>query len=317
MTTPTTPAAPAALRETLEALHAAYRDLRDGQVASYIPELAKADPDDFAIAVCTPDGTLEAVGDARKPFTIQSVSKPITYGLALDGYGRDYVLTRVGVEPTGDAFNAISLDQASKRPHNPMINAGAIALAAMVPGASPTDRLTHMLEAFDRYVGHKVHVDLPVYISEKTTGHRNRAIAHLMLQFGMLDANVDDALDLYFQQCAILVDCQDLAVMAATLANGGVNPRSGERAVKAEHVKDILSVMYTCGMYDYSGEWVYRVGLPAKSGVGGGIIAVAPGRYGIAVYSPRLDARGNSVRGIQVCRELAERWGLHLFAGGA
>jgi glutaminase len=154
---------------------------------------------------------------------------------------------------------------------------------------------------------------MAVFTSERATGHRNRAIAHLMLNFGMIDDRLEEGLDLYFKQCSILVTCRDLAVMAATLANRGVNPVSGERALPVEYVRDVLSVMYTCGMYDFSGEWAYRVGLPAKSGVSGGILAVVPGQAGIGVFSPRLDARGNSVRGIRVCEELAERFGLHVF----
>jgi glutaminase len=305
--------APAELQAALDELHARFAPLKDGHVATYIPELAKADPDAFAISVCTADGRTYHAGDVEAAFTIQSIAKPFTYGMALDDHGRDYVLSRVGVEPTGDAFNSITLDEASKRPYNPMVNAGAIATASMVRGANPTDRLNRVLEAFARYMGRKASVDVSVYMSEKTTGHRNRAIAHLMLNFGMLDAHVDEALDLYFQQCAMLVTSRDLAVMAATLANDGANPLTNDRAVESRYVKDILSVMYTCGMYDYTGEWVYRVGLPAKSGVGGGIIAVVPRQLGIAVYSPRLDARGNSVRGIEVCKALSERFGLHLF----
>jgi glutaminase len=298
----------------LNELHCKFKELASGTVASYIPELAKADPNWFAIVACTPDGQVYEVGDFDQLFTIQSVSKPFVFGMGLNDHGREFVNARVGVEPTGDAFNShITLDQASKRPHNPMVNAGAIAMASLVKGGSPTERLNHMLDTFSRYVGHKVNVDMSVFMSERSTGHRNRAIAHLMLNFGMIDSNVDEVLDLYFQQCSILVNCRDLAVMAATLANNGVNPLTGERAVDQQYIKDILSVMYTCGMYDYSGEWVYRVGLPAKSGVGGGIIAVVPQQLGIAVFSPLLDPRGNSVRGIEVCKELSQRFRLHLF----
>jgi glutaminase len=224
----------------------------------------------------------------------------------------------VGVEPTGDAFNSlIRLDEKSKRPHNPMINAGAIATAGMIDGADSTARLKQLLEMFRRYIGHEVHVDVSVFVSEKTTGHRNRAIGHLMLNFGMIDANVDETLDLYFQQCSMLVNAGDLATIAATLANGGVNPVTGERAIEARYVRDVLSVMYTCGMYDYSGNWAYSVGLPAKSGVGGGIIAVVPGKLGIGIFSPPLDERGNSVRGIKVCQAMVEDLGLHVFEHGA
>ncbi|MEB3196151.1 MAG: glutaminase A, partial [Candidatus Sericytochromatia bacterium] len=293
------PPDPQQLQAALSELLVEFRDLREGQVPAYIPELAKVDPDGFAIVACNAEGQLCGVGEVDQLFTIQSISKPFVYGLGLDDHGRDFVNRRVGVEPTGDAFNSIiTLDERSKRPHNPMVNAGAIAMASLIPGENPTERLNRLLDTFGRYVGHRVNVDMSVFMSERTTGHRNRAIAHLMLNFGMIDAQVDEALDLYFQQCAIMVTCRDLAVMAATLANQGINPLTGVRAVQPNHIKDILSVMYTCGMYDYSGEWVYRVGLPAKSGVGGGIIAVVPGRWGLAVFSPRLDSRGNSVRGI-------------------
>jgi glutaminase len=166
---------------------------------------------------------------------------------------------------------------------------------------------------FGRYAGREIFVNMPVFVSEKTTGHRNRAIAHLMLNFGMISENLTDSLDLYFQQCSLMVNCHDLAVIAATLANGGRNPLTGEQAVEPRYIQDILSVMYSCGMYDFSGEWSYSVGLPAKSGVGGGILAVVPGRLGIGVFSPPLDARGNSLRGIRVCTELSQKFGLHIF----
>jgi glutaminase len=302
------------LQQYLEDLYHAYAPLRDGAVADYIPELASADPRWFAICIATVDGQIFQVGDYAQPFTIQSVSKPFMYGLALQDHGRAHILTKIGVEPTGDAFNAIILDERSKRPYNPMVNAGAIATASLIAGADPTERLKRVLGMARRYAGRDLQIDAAVFTSERTTGHRNRAIAHLMRNFEMIGPDIDAALDLYFQQCSLLVTCRDLAVMAATLANGGVNPLSGDQALEGGYVKDVLSVMSTCGMYDFSGEWAYQVGLPAKSGVGGGIIAVAPGRMGIGVFSPLLDARGNSVRGVRVCADLSERFGLHLFA---
>jgi glutaminase len=307
------------LRAELKALHERYAALDEGDIATYIPELAKADPSWFGICVVTAEGETFAFGDVAQAFTIQSISKPFVYGLALQTHGREATLARVGVEPTGDAFNSIvKLDEKSKRPHNPMVNAGAIAAASLITGSDPVQRLNRLLDTFRRYVGHDVNVDMAVFTSERATGHRNRAIAHLMRNFGMIGDDIEESLDLYFKQCSILVNCRDLAVMAATLANDGVNPLTGEHAVDGTYVRDILSVMYTCGMYDYAGEWAYRVGLPAKSGVSGGVIAVAPRRAGIAVFSPRLDERGNSVRGIKVCEELSHRFGLHLFeAGGA
>jgi glutaminase len=297
----------------LNDLHSKYKLLQDGAVANYIPELAKVNPDLFSICVVTVNGEVYEVGDFKRLFTIQSISKVFAYGLALSDCGRDYVLTRVGVEPTGDAFNAIVLDEQSKRPYNPMVNAGAIATTSLIQGANPTERLNRVLDMFRRYLGHDVFVDMSVFTSERSTGHRNRAMAHLMLNFGMIDHNIEESLDLYFQQCAVMVNCQDLAVMAATLANKGINPITKEQAVDSRYIKDILSVMHTCGMYNFAGEWAYKVGIPAKSGVSGGIIAVVPGKMGIAVFSPLLDVRGNSVRGVKVCEELSFQLGLHLF----
>jgi glutaminase len=297
----------------IQDLHLKYKPLRDGAVAKYIPELAKVNPDLFSICVITVDGQVYEVGDYNHLFTIQSISKVFVYGMALEEHGRDYVLTRVGVEPTGDAFNAIILDEKSKRPYNPMVNAGAIATTSLIKGSGPTERLNRMLDMFQRYIGHDIFVDISVFMSERTTGHRNRAMAHLMRNFGMIDDKIDEALDLYFQQCSLMVTCHDLALMAGTLANKGINPITKEQAVKTCYVKDILSVMYTCGMYNFAGEWVYKVGLPAKSGVSGGIIVVVPNQGGIGVFSPLLDANGNSVRGIRVCEELSQHFGLHLF----
>ncbi|XGV98317.1 MAG: glutaminase A [Leptolyngbya sp. BL-A-14] len=301
------------LQGFLNELHAKYKPIQDGAVANYIPELAKVDPESFGICVVTVDGQVFEVGDTHKLFTIQSASKPFVHGLTLEDCGREFVLSRVGVEPTGDSFNAIILDEQSGRPYNPMVNAGAIATAGLVKGENPTDKLNRVLDMFHRYIGRDVHVDMSVYTSERTTGHRNRAIAHLMLNFGMVNENLDDMLDLYFKQCSVMVNCRDLAIMGATLANNGVNPIIGVQALDSEYIKDVLSVMYTCGMYDYSGEWAYRVGVPAKSGVGGGIVAVVPKLLGIGVFSPRLDARGNSIRGVKVCEEMSSHFGLHAF----
>jgi glutaminase len=302
-------------RNYLKDLHSRYKGVDEGKVADYIPELAKANPNWFGIAVTTVSGTSFEVGDTQQQFTIQSVSKPFMFGLALEDRGRDFAQTRVGVEPTGDAFNSIiRLEEKSGRPYNPMINAGAIATAGMVHGAHLTERLNRMLDMFRRYSGRKLDVDMAVYTSERSTGHRNRALAHLMLNFNMVDSNIDDTLDLYFQQCSVLVNAHDLAVMGATLANGGVNPTTGERAILPEYVQDVLSVMYSCGMYDYAGEWLYTVGFPAKSGVGGGVVAVVPHTMGIAVFSPPLDQRGNSVRALRVCEAMSRELGLHMLS---
>ncbi len=301
------------VRGILRELHEKFLPTLDGKVADYIPELAKADPRWFGISIVTRHGQFVEVGDFRQMFTIQSISKPFVFGLALEDHGRDDVMRRVGVEPTGEAFNAIVLDESSNRPFNPMVNSGAIATADLIKGRDFPERVSRMIAMFGRYCGRQVHLDNTVFMSERLTGHRNRAIGHLMLNFGMVGERIEDSLELYFQQCSIQVNCHDLAVMGATLANGGVNPITGERAIEARYVKDLLSVMLTCGMYDYAGEWAYRVGIPAKSGVGGGIVAVLPGVAGIGIFSPALDPKGNSVRGLKVCEELSTRFGLHAF----
>ena len=306
----------APFRKTLQEIHAKYRDVDEGQVADYIPELALAKRDWFGISVVTVDGDVFQVGDSEQLFSIQSVSKPFVFGKALEDHGREAVLKKVGVEPTGEAFNSVVLDEVSNRPFNPLVNAGAIATTDLVGGKDFADRFKRILGMFSTYAGRELHIDNAVFLSERTTGHRNRAIAHLMLNFGMVSEHVEDSLELYFQQCGILVHAHDLAVMGATLANGGINPLTQQPAIEQQYVKDVLSIMLSCGMYDYAGEWAYRVGLPAKSGVGGGICAVVPGVCGIGIFSPPLDARGNSVRGILTCKELSDRFGLHVFEMG-
>ncbi|MEO1095964.1 MAG: glutaminase A [Cyanobacteria bacterium J06638_28] len=298
----------------LNSLYEQCRGLNTGTLASYIPELAKANPNWFAISIVTVDGRIFQVGDVEQQFTIQSMSKVFVYGMALEELGRDRLLAKVGVEPSGDPFNSIiRLDENSHRPDNPMINAGAIATTSLIQGENPTERLNRLLKMFRRYVGRDVYVDISTFLSERATGHRNRAIAHLMLNFGMIDEQIEAALDLYYQQCSVLVTCQDLATMAAALANSGKHPITGEQVLPTEYVRDLLSVMYTCGMYNFAGEWAYRVGIPAKSGVCGGILAVVPNQAGIAVFSPPLDANGNSVRGIKVFEALSREYGFHLF----
>ncbi len=297
----------------LRNLHEKYRDNMQGHLASYIPELTNADAKHFGIVLAAADGKSYATGDSEVLFTIQSISKPLVYGLALEDHGSDAVLKRVGVEPTGEAFNSIVMDELNNRPFNPMVNAGAIATTALIRGNGFEDRFKRILDMFSRYAGRQLTVDESVFESERATGHRNRAIAYLQLNSGMIEEPVSEHLDLYFRQCAILVSARDLAMMAATLANNGVNPLTNERAIAPEHVKTVLSVMASCGMYDYSGEWVYRVGLPAKSGVGGGIIAVLPGQFGVGTFSPLLDDHGNSHRGIEVCKELSQRFHLHVY----
>lgn len=308
--------ATAPFRDTLATLHEKHKPNLSGKVASYIPELAKADPQWFGISVISASGQVIETGDCQQPFSIQSISKPFVFGMALEDHGREHVLGKVSVEPSGEAFNSIVLDEETNRPFNPLVNSGAIATADLVQGKDFSERIRRLLAMFSRYLGREAFVDNAIFASERATGHRNRAIANLMLNFDMVEDRINDTLELYFQQCSILVNCHDLAVMGATLANGGVNPITGERALKAEHVKDVLSIMLSCGMYDYAGEWAFRVGVPAKSGVGGGIVAVVPGQFGIGIFSPSLDSKGNSVRGVLVCRELSERFGLHTFEAG-
>ena len=301
------------VQDLVDRLHAEYAGLSDGDVATYIPELAKANPDEFGVSLVTTDGRVFEAGDCDRQFTIQSISKPLTFGIALEELGQQAVSQHVGVEPSGDAFNSIELQPGSNRPHNPMVNSGAIAITAMLHARHGRATVDHLLARLSTLAGRPLSIDADVYESERRTGHRNRAIAHLLMNFDVLRSDADAALDVYFQQCAIQVTCRDLATMAATLSNMGRNPVTGESAYDVRSVKDILSIMFTCGMYDYSGHWAYRVGVPAKSGVGGGIIAVVNRQLGIGTYSPRLDPFGNSRRGVEVCAELAARLGLHVF----
>lgn len=307
------PSSRSPIQALLDSLHARYADFRDGEVATYIPELAKADPELFGICLATADGFVYEAGDSRHEFTIQSISKPFVYGLALDDHGAGRMLTKVGVEPSGDAFNAISLHKTTGRPLNPMINAGAIATTGQIRADTAEQRINRILEMFARYTGRPLQIDRAVYESESRTGHRNRAIGHLLRNFDVLEDDPMDAVDAYFRQCAISVRCVDLALMGATLANQGVNPVTGERAIEDAHVENVLSVMASCGMYDFSGGWIYNVGMPAKSGVAGGVLAVLPGQLGIGVFSPRLDEQGNSARAQKVCQDLSRVWQLHQF----
>ncbi len=299
----------------LRELHAKYLPLRDGKVYISEPGLVEINPDWFAICIATVNGEVYCVGDYEESFLIQSISKVFAYGLALEDNGRDYVSTKVDVEPTGDAYNSIiKVESQSKRPYNSMVNTGAIATTSLIEGAGPGHKLNRILEMYRRYIGHRVFVDTPILVSEQNSGDRNWAISYLLRNFGMISGDISQTLSLYLQQCSVIINCRDLALMGATLANNGVNPFTKERAINSDFIKDILSVMHTCGMYDFAGEWVYKVGFPAKSGVGGGIIGVVPNQMGIAVFSPSLDARGNSVRGIKVCEELSKYLGLHIFA---
>lgn len=297
----------------LEALHERHLADRSGAVADYIPELASADPDPFGIAVATVSGSAYEVGDSQTHFTIQSISKPLTYGLAIEELGEERVRRSIGVEPTGDAFNSITLDGETGTPLNPMVNAGAIAAVGLL---DPEDRLQRILDTYSAYCGRQVEVDDAVRAGEAATGERNRAIAHLLRGSGAINADPIATVEDYFAQCAVLVDTVDLAMIAATLANGGVNPRTGVRAASPATVRSVLSVMMSCGMYNHAGAWMHSVGLPAKSGVAGGIIAVLPGQLGLGTFSPRLDEAGNSVRGVGVCETITSDLGLHMIQPG-
>ncbi|OYW75732.1 MAG: glutaminase A [Verrucomicrobia bacterium 12-59-8] len=300
------------IQEYVEQLHSRYASSMDGHVADYIPELAKADPRLFGICIATRDGHVYEVGDTRQTFTIQSISKALVYGLALEDRGEEHVLSRIGVEPSGEAFNAISLREGTGAPFNPMINAGAIATAGQILKKDGKSRIDRVVEYLSGFAGRNLEINRSVYQSESETGHRNRAIGWLLRNFGILDEDPDETLETYFQQCSMEVTCRDLALMGATLANQGIQPLTRKRAIAAEYVDNVLGVMATCGMYDWSGEWIYRVGLPAKSGVGGGILAVLPGQLGIGIFSPPLDKQGNSDRGIKVCMDLSRELALHM-----
>jgi glutaminase A len=301
------------LTEFLQQLYEKYLPLNYGKIYASEPNLVAIERDWFSISVATATGQVYSVGNWEIPFLIQSISKVFAYGLALEDWGRDYVRKVVDVEPTGEAYDSIiKLQTQSKRPFNPMVNAGAIATTSLIKGETPARRLNRILHMYQRYIGHRVFVDTPTLVSEQGHGDRNWAISYLLRNFGIISGDIRQILDLYLQQCSVIINCQDLAIMGVTLAKGGINPMTEERAIAAQYVRDLLSVMYTCGMYDFAGEWVYQVGFPAKSGVGGGIIGVVPGQMGVAVFSPPLDERGNSIRGIEVCKELSRHFQLHV-----
>ena len=299
------------LQQFLENCYQQFRIDNSGAVADYIPELKRANPENFGVSAVTIDGHVYEAGDSRVQFTIQSVSKAFVFAFALELLGLDRVETRIGVEPSGEAFNSIRLT-ADNRPFNPMVNAGAIACSGLICEARGADAFEAIRQTLSRFAGRELGVDEAVYTSERETGDRNRAIGWLLRNYSVIKDNVNEVLDVYFRQCAILVNARDLATMAATLANRGVNPLTGDQVVKPNVVARTLSVMTSSGMYDYAGEWTYRVGIPAKSGVGGGIVAALPSQVGLGTFSPRLDVHGNSIRGLKVCEALSERFDLHI-----
>ena len=304
-----------ALQAALEDSYRHALPMRQGTLPDYIPQLANVDPELFAAAVCTVDGEVSCVGPADHLFTLQSVSKPFVYALALERCGLEQVHAKVDVEPSGYAFySMIRLQEGTNKPHNPMINAGAIAVTDLLRHRNPAGATTEILEFTGRCAGRpSMDVDDSVFQSERTTGDRNRAIAYLMRHFGMIEGPVPETLDLYFRHCSILASCRDLSVMAATLANRGQCPVTRRQVVPSALIQYVLTVMFTNGLYDHSGRFAFEVGIPAKSGVSGAILAVSPGRLGVGVFSPRLDTGGNSVRGLAALRFLAEREQLHTF----
>jgi glutaminase len=305
------PAVPNPLADFIASTHADLVNEGGGAVANYIPELQKADPRHFGIALATMDGHVYETGDTAVPFTIQSISKAFVFALALDVLGAERVESKIGVEPSGDAFNSIRL-RSDNRPFNPMVNSGAIACSGLLYEAEGENAAERIRDVLSRLAGRNLTIDERVFASERLTGDRNRAIAYLLHNYGIIQGNVDAVLDVYFRQCSVLVTARDLALMAATLGNGGINPVTGERVIGPYAISRTLSVMTSSGMYDYAGEWIYRVGFPAKSGVGGGILAAFPSQFGLASFSPRLDEHGNSVRGLKVCEAVSAQFELHM-----
>lgn len=295
----------------LNELHADIATLRDGVPYPVRPKRARIDPDDFGIALATVDGYVYTVGTTAKEFSLQSISKPLTYGLAISDAGTAAVDAKVDLEPSGDPFNEISLDPLTGRPANAMINAGALAVVSMIKGSGGRSAIQRIDEMYATFAGRALRRSARVLQAELRHSDRNHALAYLLSSVGIIETDPTAVLENYLRQCAVQVTCRDLAMIAATLANGGTNPVSGSQALPLEAVERVLSVMMTSGMYDDAGDWVSNVGMPAKSGVGGGIVAVLPGQAGLAVYSPPLDPHGNSVRGVAACRRISRDMEMH------
>ncbi|PZQ88090.1 MAG: glutaminase [Leifsonia xyli] len=290
----------------------------DGEIATYIPRLAQADADLFGVSVAEVNGAVHTAGDAEATFSIQSISKAFVYALVCEELGHETVRERVGVNNTGLAFNSVvAIELNEGHPMNPMVNAGAIATTALVPAASAEERWGRIQDGLSAFAGRRLELDGEVYTSEADTNQRNRAIGTLLQAYGRIDADPLAAVDVYTRQCSLLVSAADLAVMGATLADGGVNPVTGIRVVSATVARDTLAVLASTGLYERSGEWLFEIGLPGKSGVAGGIVTISPGKGGIGVFSPRLDSAGNSVRGQRATRFLSRALGLDVFASEA
>jgi glutaminase len=299
----------------LDDVHERYRDLDEGVVADYIPALARTSPRLFGTCIAGVEGRLFAVGDAATRFSIQSVSKPFVFALVCQAIGYDEARRKLGVNSTGMPFNSVmAIELSDDRTMNPMVNAGAIAATSLVPGATADEKWDAIVDGLSRFAGRPLELDAEVYASESATNLRNQGIAHLLDSYGRVYADPDEATDVYTRQCSLAVSATDLAVMGATLADGGVNPLTRERVIDARHCTRVLAVLATAGLYERSGEWLYEIGLPGKSGVSGGIVAIAPGKGGLGTFSPPLDDAGNSVRGQRVTRHLSEALGLNLFA---
>ncbi|WP_026535123.1 glutaminase A [Arthrobacter sp. H14] len=295
----------------LRTLHAEISELRTGTPYSAVPGLTGGDPDNFGICLATVDGYVYEVGDTRKKFTLQSVSKPFTYGLALADLGPDAVDEKVDVEPSGDSFNEISLGHGTGRPANAMINAGALASTGLIKGSGGRSAIKRIINTYSDFAGRKLASSERIFQTELRNSDRNHALAYLLSSFNIIEDDPTTVLENYLRQCSVQVTCRDLSIMAATLANGGQNPLTGKQALDIGPVERVLSVMMTSGMYDDAGAWVSNVGMPAKSGVGGGTIAVLPGQVGVAVFSPPLDEHGGSVRGLATCQRLSQDMEMH------
>jgi glutaminase len=292
-----------------------FKSVKDGENASVYPALADVPGDLFGICVVGTAGNVFAAGASDHEFSIMSVSKPFIFALICEELGAEEARRRLGVNATGLPFNSVAaIEQSKDARTNPMVNSGAIATTSLAPGATVDDQWRFIHEGLSAFAGRRLALNEAIYASAVKTNLRNRSIAQLLESYGRIDMNSLDATELYTRQCALNVSARDLAVMGATLADGGVNPITKERVVSASSCKYTLAVMATAGLYETSGDWLYDIGLPGKSGIGGGIVAVSPGKGGLGVFAPPLDAAGNSVRGQLVARFLSEELGLSLFA---
>ncbi len=301
---------PEKIQAALQAAYDKYKGLKEGANADYIPVLAKVDPNIFGITLVTTDGKIYSVGDVKSEVSIQSISKVFTMARVIEESGKEAISGNMGVDATGQVFNSIvAIEQYQGKEMNAMVNPGAITATSMIKGANADEVWNTIINTYNDFAGRKLRVDEEVYKSEAETNQRNQALAMLMAAYGRIEGDALEATDIYTRQCSVAVNTKDLATMAATLANGGTNPVTGKKVISAENVDEVLAVMATAGLYDDSGQWLYTTGLPAKSGVGGGILAVSPGKFGIAAISPPLDAAGNSVRAQKAIADISNALG--------